>query len=238
MSFSRPRVSLLTLMFVMTIVALSFGLWQANRKYSSVLEPLRNEVHRLRNETGQLQIDDPTKIHVRLSKVLLERHTWEWRIHLPLNRSYLLYTVTNAIPKEGFPTRKDWSGKAFKLAPGIEGMRFPTGEVISAPSGEFILRVGSREDDQGRWFVHRQIFLVTPDGGRVRIGSERVRLLNDQTQGYDPWPNSSGTGELFGRQRIHPPEKRLLLLQKRALKQGKTILTPSEGFMVWIEPVP
>ena len=163
----------------------------------------------------------------------------EWRIHLPENRSYLIYTVTNAIPKEGFPTRKEWSGKAFKIAPGTDGIHFPTGEVIVAPTGEFILRVGSREDEQGSWFVHYQIFVVAPHGERVRIGNnERIRMVIDETQGYEPWPNYHGTGELFSKQKVREPDKRLLLLKLRALKQGKTLSVPSAGFMVWIEPVP
>ena len=55
----RARYSLLTLVLATTIVALSITVVMLYRE----ADPLRKEVARLRNEVGELNISDPSKLH-------------------------------------------------------------------------------------------------------------------------------------------------------------------------------
>lgn len=55
----RARFSLLTLLLVTTIVAISITVTMLNRE----IGPLQEDVARLRNEVGELNIGDPTKLH-------------------------------------------------------------------------------------------------------------------------------------------------------------------------------
>ena len=96
----RPRFSLLTLVLATTIVALSVVLWRVGNE----VVPLRAEVKRLRNEVGELVVEDETKIcaiQVRTDDDL----TWKWRIWIPPGKKYKLKCTAGRIPKEGFENR-------------------------------------------------------------------------------------------------------------------------------------
>src|SRR5262245_56522730 len=93
------RFSLLTLLLVTTLVALSITIAMLYRE----LLPLRQEVARLRNEVGELHVSDATKLHMIRVDTDSELE-WKWRIWIPKGASYHLRGYGELIPKEGFPT--------------------------------------------------------------------------------------------------------------------------------------
>lgn len=89
----RPRFSLLTILFVTTIVGMAIVLVVQWRQ----VVPLRAEVRRLRAETGQLTIDDPAKIYA--TEIPTPEHdTWRWRVYLPAGQGYELHVSAGLLP--------------------------------------------------------------------------------------------------------------------------------------------
>lgn len=93
-----PRFSLLTVLLLMALSACGitiFRLWYE-------VGPLRVEVRELRNETGRLSIDDPSKPHVVQVRTN-DEFTWKWRVWIPAGRAYRIQLAVQDIPKKGYP---------------------------------------------------------------------------------------------------------------------------------------
>lgn len=74
----RPRISLLTLLLLMTTLALAISLYQMGQD----VVPLRNTVKDLREELGQFNVADLKRAHVRRGETVTST-AWKWRIYLP-----------------------------------------------------------------------------------------------------------------------------------------------------------
>jgi len=110
------RFSLITLLLVTTLVALSITVVMLYRE----LRPLRQEVARLRNEVGELHVADATTLHaIRVESG--NELEWKWRIWIPKGTSYRLRGYGGSIPKEGYPTS---GGTINFLEPGEQVIRY------------------------------------------------------------------------------------------------------------------
>jgi len=122
------RFSLLNLVFLMTFVAMAVALWKLN----SELVPLRVEVRRLRDEVGELYIEDPTKLHaIRVdSNNELE---WKWRIWIPKGARYRLRGNGGPVAAAGYPNGG--------------------GTIHFHESGEVVVRYRIQRDPRdGKWY--------------------------------------------------------------------------------------
>jgi hypothetical protein len=100
---TRPRFSLLTALLLTALVAAGIVIWQLYAE----LVPLRAENRRLRDEVGELSIEDETKFHavaVRTDDDL----TWKWRIWIPQGGKYQLHYSSEQIPETGFAPSHGW----------------------------------------------------------------------------------------------------------------------------------
>ncbi len=94
----RPRISILTALLLMTILGMAIvvaKLWRGTTH-------MRSELHALRDETGRLSIDDPTKLNamgIRTNDPLL----WKWRIWVPEGSKVFLGAAWGEIPATGVP---------------------------------------------------------------------------------------------------------------------------------------
>ncbi len=94
----RLRFSLLTLLLLLTIAALAVALWQLNAE----LAPLRAENKRLREEAGELIIEDRAWLHaVQAPKP--DALTWKWRLWVPDVPQYQVCVLGGRVPATGFP---------------------------------------------------------------------------------------------------------------------------------------
>ncbi|MEQ8846395.1 hypothetical protein [Botrimarina sp.] len=94
----RPRLSLLSLLLIVAVVASSLTtamLW-------SEVGPFRREVSRLREEVGELDLQDPTRLHAMRVETRDDLE-WKWRLWIPQGVAYKLRTDAEAIPAEGYP---------------------------------------------------------------------------------------------------------------------------------------
>jgi hypothetical protein len=87
----------------MTIVGLVIVVAQLWREVG----PLREEVRRLRNETGRLFVEDKTKLHA-IEVETDNELTWKWRVWIPENRTFVVHFTGENIP-DGFPQRNRMS---------------------------------------------------------------------------------------------------------------------------------
>ena len=100
------RFSLRTLMLLTTFVAMAVSLLVSarnNRRLARINESLGKENRRLRDEVGELSIEDEGQLHaIRIpTDSYLE---WTWRVWIPQGREYRLRCVGDQIPKEGWPS--------------------------------------------------------------------------------------------------------------------------------------
>jgi hypothetical protein len=100
----RLRLSLLNLFFLTAILALAIVIALFWRE----IGPLRVEVRQLRDETGKLTIDDPTKL-AAIQYHRRDEDLWRWRVWIPAGHSYRLKWIEAAIPRTDFPALADFT---------------------------------------------------------------------------------------------------------------------------------
>jgi len=204
MPLPRPRVSLLTLLLLMTIVAMGLALIK--------LVPLRNEVVRLRNETGRLLVSDQTKLHAIQIKTYTDL-TWRWRLFVPTGKTYWLKDQLNKVPLRDFP---EITG-GWPLQPGLQ-----------------VLTIALRRNDAKQCWDMTTEF-VDQDGSAS--SSITPVYVDSQT-----WPDGkhfgTATSGVGATSRMQDEQERLLLLRKRVqLTQGRAPPL-AQGLLSWIEPEP
>lgn len=112
----RPRFSLLTLVLVTTIVALAICVGMLYREVG----PLRSELKRLRDELGELDVRDKSKIHA-IHVPSGSKLEWKWRIWIPEGATYSLRSSGENIPDSGFP---EFGGTVYLREPGEHVIRY------------------------------------------------------------------------------------------------------------------
>lgn len=150
---ARPRFSLLTLVLVTTIVGLSITVVLLYRE----LAPLRTEVRTLREETGQLLVDDPTK----LQAIEIETYNdwaWKWRVWVPPETGWIVGTKVKEIPPKGeFPAvsgltlRHMKEGRETLITARIETK--PTGELRCAIACEGVTTYEPIAPEEAKWLL-------------------------------------------------------------------------------------
>ena len=201
----RPRFSILTLIGLLTIAAMTLAIWQLYAE----LVPLREENRRLRDEVGELSIEDDAKFHaILMPQTNPNEFTYKWRIWVPEGRSYQLQFASGAIPKQGFP------------------LGYGSGISINEPGEHWVEYRVFRDSDSGRWhdmLYTRDVsisgsYQAWPDWPK-RVGAGTS--VGDSTRVFEP-----------GR-RVELVRWRISQAQSAA-----QIEDPSAGYMIWLEPVP
>ena len=139
------------------------------------VKPLRAEVYRLRAESGQLTIDDATKIFVIGVPPPPDElgRSWKWRFYLPDKHKYFIHFVSSPVPGIGFP------------APGT----CYSGNSSSLESGEHVCSVSIRKEANGGWQLNSIIQKVLPSGGLDTPGGGTISL-NPKDQDWLEGPAS------------------------------------------------
>lgn len=109
-SAKRPRVSLLSLLLLLTCVAMGLGVWRAHQRaegFRREMSRALRENNRLRNEAGEFTVTDPERLYADWVRRDLTSATdnryWAWRVWVPEGRRYQLTYGDGVVPFEGFP---------------------------------------------------------------------------------------------------------------------------------------
>lgn len=229
----RARFSILTLLLLTAIVALTITVVLFYRE----LEPLRSELKKLREETGQLTIVDPSKIHaIRLPTE--DDEPRRYRIYLPPGATYNFNYQANRIPKQGvgeFPN-------PHQLQPGEYLVGVELTRRVDKETGEPISSVDVRLDVDATQDVNSGF------GASIGIGQGRNDWIVNKETGH----MSYSWQELAREQEVFDASEQVVVYRARAETvkvtardaegkprswSTKTIETPCEGFMVWIEAI-
>jgi hypothetical protein len=97
----RPRFSLLTTFLLLSLAACGVTVWQLWRE----VEPLRQEIRRLKVKFGYIDVVDPTRTHVRQAETR-ENDRWQWSVYLPPRGQYSLNVYSGRLPDD-LSTRPD-----------------------------------------------------------------------------------------------------------------------------------
>src|SRR5688572_11247364 len=101
---SRAKYSLRTLLILVAFACLAIGLYVVGTR----LADAERELRALRNETGNLTIDDRSKVHV-IAIEMDEQNTWRWRLFIPQGHKYSWNIAAEKIPRYDVPQKADIS---------------------------------------------------------------------------------------------------------------------------------
>lgn len=199
-----PRFSLTTLVLLTTVVAMGITIATLWRE----LAPLRAENRRLRDEVGELSIEDRTKLHaIRVANT--GELIWKWRVWLPAGRRYRLRSDGGPlqVSEEGFPEE----GGSMYLEP------------PESPGEEIWVEYRIRQDRDGKW------------RGSMRTRQGSVGADSHAWVGAGNMSTTAGVGESTV---VAKPDERFLLARFRTadVSNSQDMPDPADGFMVWIEP--
>jgi hypothetical protein len=96
----RPRYTLRVLLAAVAVVALVVT-WVNMYRLSERNRMLIAENQRLRDEVGELSVEDESQFHA-IQVTADDELEWMWRIWVPPGRSYKVRSVGEQIPKAGF----------------------------------------------------------------------------------------------------------------------------------------
>ncbi len=125
-----PRFSVSTLLLVVAIVALLVTLFVEKRRYA-VLREHDNEVKR---ESGFIDVDDPTKFHLRMLKC--EAHnTWQYRLFVPEDADYQVQLYYNIGTEPFFESQRiAMDPSQYTINPGQHTITVGVGEDLLNPN--------------------------------------------------------------------------------------------------------
>ena len=148
---ARRRFSLRMLMALVAATALLLVIW-SNYRISQSNRSLRAENRRLRDEVGEVSIEDPRQLHAIQVPSRDPGLEWIFRLWIPEGREYRARVVGDQIPKRGYPQ----DGGTITLGPGEQVLRYRIakrgdedkffGTLSSLSAG-----VGGNEHEWPRW---------------------------------------------------------------------------------------
>ncbi len=94
-----PRISLLNLFFIITMVALVVVVY----RQASELRALKPRVKQLDEERGTLVVADPRLVHAIQVPSRFATNDGTYRVFIPKDKTYVAIVAVNDIPQTGFP---------------------------------------------------------------------------------------------------------------------------------------
>jgi hypothetical protein len=215
----RAKFSLRALFILVAIICFAAGTYVVGRK----LADAEREVRKLRNETGALSIDDPTKVHV-IAVPVDEPNTWRWRLFIPKGHKYSWNIAAEQIPRNHPPQK-----------PGMAGF---SNEPYWERDNELLVTAKLRKGDDGNWRLS-----VDPRIGdsKWQMAGATLKISNEQIQWMTDGRASSTDGQVAGGRgvQVAEPKGPIILLQRRPTERqpdgsDQPSPNPMPGYMIWL----
>ena len=216
----RPRISLLSFLLGISLVAVGISNWQNSQR----LQSMTSELLKLRSEAGYLTVDDKTKFHA-LAVESGDPNIWKWRIFIPKGTRYQWNIACENIPQSTPPAKPGTSSVSNEPYWETDTNVLVTAQLKEADSGDWRLTVSSKIGDS-----------------RNQMGGATLKIPADQIK----WIQTSGSNEIreIGSHKIAIRDTRgpIILLQKRPCeKTSNGRYSPSTGTMpgyeIWLSEV-
>jgi hypothetical protein len=199
------RFSLKTSLLLVTIAAMAMVIWQLYRE----VVPLRQENRRLRDELGELSIDDDTQFHAILSpQTDPDKFDFKWRVWVPEGRRYLVHFASENISQQGYPK------------PNFEGSLW-----LDQSGEQWIEYQVFKESDSGKW--------------RAMLDTENASVVGAEQQWPEWLPRTGGGKGVGLTTEVFKPDRTIEIARWHFGKgtTGTPIAYPSAGYLIWLEPV-
>ena len=221
----RPRFSLLTFLLCATVICLGISHWNTTRELASAQDELRV----LRDEQGQLSIDDESKFHA-VAIESPEPNTWRWRMFVPKGNRYKWNIACEKIPKNSPPSKAGVAGFSQEPYWETNNTVLVTARLFELEDGNWMLKVtskiGGRSKDSGRESKNQM------SGATLKIPRDKIEWMSK---------TSSTDGRVIGSRGtvVRDPSGPIILLQQRPLEKqpdgrNRSSENPMPGFMVWL----
>jgi hypothetical protein len=224
----RLRMSLLGLLTVVALTALSITVWLQWRE----LKPLRAENKKLNEERGTIVVEDRSKLHaIKIPDRFAGEGRTSFRIYVPEGKLYWVFAIVNGIPKDGYPELKRFPDKSGILGSGADlplfGRLDPGEHIVSVET----VRRGAKGSDIRLIVDHLDASANTNDDVWPSATPDSYSVFCDEA------PSWSVTTDELGK---------LVLLRRRIQAVADSSLhnsfatmepdAPLDGVMLWIEP--
>lgn len=208
----RMRFSLRTLGLMIALVALIVTVAMMYRE----LAPLREEVRRLRNEAGILEVSDESRVHA-IGVETYQQKAWKWRIWCPKGERVFVKLATAHIPEQARGNQPLIGTATGQLEINRRNAVGAEVEVSLAPEKNL--------DGTVRWNLR--------EGGVIK----HLRVPDDASdwllKGCDGWSGGGTMTRTTSKERDQPLQ---LLWLRAQYRDAQTVTNPTtDGIMAWIE---
>lgn len=216
----RWHFSLKTLLAAVVVVCATIGFIVLGRD----LYQTRQELRKLRAETGHLSIDDRSQFHA-IALEVAEPNTWRWRLFIPKGHRYSWNIAGEEIPKNEPPSGPSITGMSNERYWERDNEVLVTAKLRPINNDEWLLAVESRIGES-----KAQMY-----GASLKVSADKLRWMTE-IPGVD--------GRVIGSRgtEVHDPHGPIILLQQRPCeRQPDGSYRPSDhpmpGFMIWLEEI-
>ena len=232
------KYSLVNLLLILTTAAAFAGLygaWRSNSQtvarfqskaeaYEQTISELRDALRKLKQETGQLTIEEKTNILAVKMQTDSER-TWKYRVFLPEGHNYYFGSQINSLPVDSklMPVANDPPG------PRTIGILATNSVGVGVESGEFIvaLSISKTNDD---WRYRLQVNRAG-EAGTGRTGGSVIQCEETEWPNASDWTARSGVNN----QEAFSVDDGCLLLDFRAMPNSINESAKSkQGAILWV----
>ena len=213
----RPKVSLLSFLLAISLVAVGFSHWHNSRK----LHFVTSELLKLRSEAGYITVEDKSKFHA-LAIESGDPNIWKWRLFIPKGTKYKWNIAGENIPQSTPPAKPGVSSISNEQYWETDTNVLVTAHLKEIDSGDWILTVSSKIGNS-----KSQMGGVT-----LQIPADKMKWMRTVSSFEN---REIGTREIA----IRDPHGPIILLQKRPCeKKPDGSFKPSTGtmpgYMIWL----
>ena len=213
----RARYSLRTLLILVAFACLAIGLYVVGTR----LADAERELRALRNETGNLTINDRSKVHI-IAVDVDEPNTWRWRLFIPKGHQYSWKAAAEKIPRYDVPQNAEITAVSNEPYWDRDNEVLVTARLRRGEGDNWRLSVESRIGDS----KHQM------GGATLKIPAEKLQWNTD---------GASTDGRVAGSHgvKVFEPDEPIILLQRRQFERQpdgsiEPSPNPTSGFMIWL----
>jgi hypothetical protein len=215
---SSAKYSLRTLLVVVAMACFAIGSYVIGTRLSEAERELRT----LRNETGNLTVDDRSKVHV-IALDSDEQNSWRWRMFVPKGRKYSLNISAESIPKDDVPPQAQMAGYSNEPYWERENEVLVTAKLRQLDDGNWRLSVSPRIGDSKNQMA----------GAALQIPKEKLQWMTEVSATDGRVAGSNGV-------KIFKASEPIILLQRRPCERQpdgsyQPSPNPMPGFMIWLK---